>query len=391
MKKFFLLISAFSMLPFCSNAQNDVYYIPSKEVKEVHVKNLPQQQSNETYTATETAPLRRNNTDVDAYNRRSNAAEDVQSQESADISSQLDNNDDYSCSKLIIRFHSPAGVIVSSPYYWDICYGNTWDVYYDSWAFGLPSWAFWSYAYDPWYYNRWWYRSCWDYTWGWYDPWWGASYWGWHRPVYWGWNRPYYGGWGHPHHGPGHGWGHGFAPGFNHPAGGGRDFMAGTESIRRGSAGGYIRQGGSNIRSMASGNGAGRNGFTSNRGTLSKSFRIDGTNTRTNDAMRQGGGGFARNNGTYSRRDANGTLQQRYSGRNTRSRNESTQRSTPQVTQRSNSFPSTSRSNGGSVGSSSSRGGGFSSGGSSVSRGGGGGFSRGGGGGFSRGGGGGCR
>ena len=142
---------------------------------------------------------------------------------------------------------------------------------------------------------------------------------------------------------------------------------------------------------MASGNGAGRNGVTSNRGTLSKSFRIDGTNTRTNDAMRQGGCGFARNHGTYSRRDANGTLQQRYAGRNTRSNRESTQRSTPQVTQRSNSFPSTSRGNGGSVGSSSSRGGGFSSGGSSVSRGGGGGFSRGGGGGFSRGGGGGRR
>ena len=186
------VVTALCAMSLSAFAQNDVYFIPSKEVNEVRVNNQKVEskveQTNVTYTPVTS------NRDVDEYNRRGSIHSADEMADTVNLDSDVEGVDNYSCSKMIIRFHSPAGVVVSSPYYWDICYGNTWDVYFDAWAYALPSWSYWSYAYDPWYYHRWWYRSCWDYTWGWYDPWWGYSYWGWGRPVYWGWNRPYYGG-----------------------------------------------------------------------------------------------------------------------------------------------------------------------------------------------------
>ena len=402
MKKNLLFISVFCVLSTMAIAQNDVYFIPSKAVKEVTVKDNNSGfriADSDTQTDVNYNVASR---DVDEYNRRGSSlnAEDA---DSADLQSYVDEGDTYAYSKMIVRFHSPAGVMVSSPYYWDICYGNVWAVYYDGWAFGLPSWGYWSYAYDPWYYNHWWYRSCWDYTWGWYDPWWGASYWGWHHPAYWGWNRPYYGGWGFAHHAAPGGWGHGgYAPGFDRRpvAGGRRDFARNESRIVRGSAGGHVRNGGNNYRSM--GGGSGNSNYESTGRGLSKSFRVNGADVHSNNAtastgVRQRGGSVNRSvgntttnrnsNATYNRSRAdyqnqrNAVTNRSNVGSNTQSRSTTTNRSAYNTTtMQSRSYNNTS----------SSTSGGFSSGSAGRSGGGGtissGGAGRSGGGGVSRGG-----
>lgn len=373
MKKYLLFISAFCALPLLSVAQNDVYYIPSKKVNEVTVRDR-QVSANEDEDKVEPNYVVHHNNprDIDEYNRRGSYNSKSSDADSIDpnLQNQEEDDNDYASTKMIVRFHAPvASIIVSSPYYWDICYGNTWDTYYDDWAFGLPSWSFWSYAYDPWSYNRWWYRSCWDYTWGWYDPWWGSNYWGWGRPIYWGWDRPYYGGWGSYTHCDGWGGHGGFIPGFDHMAGGERQMMANTSSITRGSAGGFIRQGGSNYRSMYTNNQGGNQNYS----TLSKSFRMNGLDGRSNSSVIRSGGGFSRSNSNYYSRSNSS-----YQNQNSRSSNYNYTPSRTTTVQE-NSTPSSHSYSSGS--SSSGRSGGFSSGGGGGSRSGGGGFSRGGGGG----------
>lgn len=395
MKKYLLFISIFCALPLLSIAQNDVYYIPSKEVNEVTVMDQQQQETEDvSYSPRPTRSTR----NVDEYNRRKSSTTTEEDSyaytDDSDLQSNVEGESDYSATKQIVRFHAPvATIVVSSPYYWDICYADTWDGYNDYWAYGLPSWSYWSYAYDPWYYNRWWYRSCWDCTWGWYDPFWGASYWGWRSPAYWGWDRPYYGGWGHGCHGD---WGRypgSYAPGFGHVAGGGRQMMANTNSITRGSAGGFVRQGGSNYRSMNNGGNGQNDNVAGGRGTLTKSFRMTGLDGRSNStAERSGGSGFSRSGG-YTRRStsggysrSDGTVSNRtYSRSNQTTQSQSTNRSsntyTPQrsTTPQQQSTPSGNYSRGGGSSTPSRSSGGFSTGRSSG--GGGGGFSRGGGGG----------
>jgi len=370
MKKFLLFISAFCALPFLSVAQNDVYYIPSKSVNEVTVKDR-QISANEDKKEEPYYDEHHNisNRDIDDYNRRGSYDSKSSDVDSIDPEqqSQMEDDNDYASTKMIIRFHAPvSSIIVSSPYYWDVCYGNTWDTYNDDWAFDLPSWSYWTYAYDPWYYNRWWYRTCWDYTWGWYDPWWGSNYWGWGRPIYWGWDRPYYGRWGgYAHH---DGWGGhgGFVPGFEHMAGGGRQMMANTSSIKSGSAGGFIRQGGSNYRSMYTNN----QGANQSYSTLSKSFRMNGLDGRSNSTAIRSGGGLSRSNSNYYNRSNSNSNQNQNSNRS--SNYNYTPSRTSTVQENSTSTPSRSYNSGSS---SPGRSGGFPSGGSN--RGGGGGFSRG--------------
>ena len=385
-------------LPVVADAQNDIYYIPSKEVKEVTVdEDAPSTH----YQEDRTARYYQSNRDVDEYNRRGQSSgvtqdDTIQSETVDEVDS---NMDEYAYSKRIMRFHSPVvGVIVSSPYYWDICYADPWDTYYDGWAVALPSWSYWTYAYDPWYYNRWWYRTCWDYTWGWYDPWWGSFYWGWGHPAYWGWNRPYYGGW------AGH-WGgchfyDGWAPGFGHPAGGGRFAGNDVASVRTGSAGGFIRQGGFGRSNVTNGSSVTPSrSFIGGRG-LDKSFRTGGFGTGSvkNSTAASGristGGGFSRSNvrggtfsrgesfsrgnlPTYSRSGRSYTPNSSYQSSDSRTYNPQKETQTrsysPSTSSRSGGF-----SNGGSFGRS---GGSFSSGGGFSRGGGGGGFSRGGGGG----------
>ena len=413
MKRYLHIAILFCSVSLMAYAQSDVYYIPSKKVKSVTVKNNNSNtQSTEYYnndyplaeSDVTSSKYYQDNRDVDEYNRRGKGSpysEEGSEQVDSRNESSSDESDNYNYSKRIIRFYSPTGVIVSSPFYWDVCYSDVWDAYYDGWAYLLPSYSFWSYAYDPWHYNRWWYRSCWDFTWGWYDPWWGSSYWGWHRPLYWGWDRPCYGGWSHG------GYHHHFNPGWNpghRNLGGGRDFANNSGyQMGRASAGGRVMYGGTNNRSAVRDNSAG----IASRSSLSKSFRSGSFENKTrNNSSRNvgdsyrngysrpmmGGGGFSRSNRGSVSNSSSSTRQ--YGNNNSSSYNNRSNRptyksesTTPNYRNNSSSTPSRSYGNSGSS-QSGSRSGGFGSSSSRSGSVGGGGFSRsGGGGGFSRGGG----
>lgn len=297
------------------SVSDDVYYIPSKEVRQITNREGTVVASAPKATK---APHYESNRDVDDYNRRgkvdSESVAEYEADSSVVVESTFDDADEvsYPYTKRIIRFYSPhPGVIVSSPYYWDVCYSDVWDVYDDGWAVYVPSYTWWSYAYDPWYYNRWAWRTCWDFTWGWHDPWYSFSYWGWGRPIYWGWHRPYYG----PRPGGGRFWAGagwrrgGFDPGFGPH--GGRTFAG------RGMAGGRPGFGGRDygpgMRPMGP-NGGGRRlsgVFRSDRMPEAARSNSRGGNNggigTYNNGMR-GGGGVSRmgRNSGYNGRPNNG-------------------------------------------------------------------------------------
>ena len=398
MKVSLLILGMACFLPVAMSAQDDVYYIPSKEVRQITnsdgsvVASAPKKATKAAhYEATR---------DVDDYNRRSTVGSQSMDEYESDstplIESTFDEEEEvpYTYTKRIMRFYSPhPGVIVSSPYYWDICYSDAWDAYYDGWAVYVPSYSWWSYAYDPWYYNRWAWRTCWDYTWGWHDPWWSFSYWGWSRPIYWGWHRPYYG----PHHGPGRFWAGGgwrrggFDPGFGPH--GGRTFAGrGMVGSRPGFGG---RDNGPGMRPMGGRDGGRRLSGVFRSDRMSASARSNGrggvnNNMGTYTPRANGGGGVSRmgRNGGYVGRQGNTRRDDAPSyGRNNDNRRNPNYTPNSSRSEQRNSYPSdmgrgsNSRSSSPSYGS-----GGVPSGSPSVGRSGGG-MSRGGGG-VSRGGGG---
>lgn len=377
MKHLYLILSLAIILPAVVQAQDDVYYIPSKEVRQVKTESgrtvnmrTPVQEKALNYQETR---------DVDDYNRRGYAASDTTAyyDDVKTVESTFDDEDDdvvYPCTKLVMRFYGPRpGIIISSPYYWDICYGDVWDVYYDSWAWSCPSFVWWSYAYDPWHYNRWYYRTCWDFHWGWYDPWWSRSYWGWGRPIYWGWNRPVF----NPHHIGRPMWAHrgfdrGYAPGFGHR---GDRFYAGHGSRGYGFDGG--RRGWSDRGAFGS-RGYGHDAISSSRVDRGQSRdygRYEGRRTGRDVEYSRAG----RDQQT-SRREVNVQRQQRTDNtpRHDMTPARQSRSSSPTYTPSASPSRSTSPSYGGGGGMS--RGGGMSGGGMSRG-GGGGGMSRGGGGG----------
>ena len=405
MKTSVLFLGLAILLPMAANAQDDVYYIPSKDIRKVTT-------TDGTLVPTETtvykAQYYEETRDIDDYNRRGSVITDTADYESDEVTKTVeskfdDSSDDvaYPYTKLVMRFHSPhVGYIVSSPYYWDICYGDVWDVYYDGWAAYVPSYTYWSYTYDPWYYNRWHFRTCWDFTWGWYDPWYYRSYWGWGRPIYWGWSRPYYY---HHHHYSRPAWGRGYsryAPGFGHH--GGRAFAGRGMDRPRADFGGRIGGGRPGVATRSGGSRPLSGVFRSNRepasrasAQMSRGTRHTGPNSvmrSDNNISRNGGGGISRG----GRVAPGSSVRQRPSQVQSRSsRSTTTSPSRPSTVNRS---PSTTRSSvpssvGRSSGSSSSRPSGGFGGGGSIGRSSspshsGGGMSHGGGGGGSRGGGG---
>ena len=312
MKTSALFLGFALMLPMAAGAQDDVYYIPSKDIRKVTTTDgeiVPTQDT------ADKAKYYEENRDVDDYNRRGSAVastddSDYDEQPATSVESRFDDNSDsdvsYPCTKLVMRFHSPhVGYIVSSPYYWDVCYSDVWDVYYDGWAAYVPSYTYWSYAYDPWYYHRWHFRSCWDFTWGWYDPWYSRAYWGWGRPIYWGWNRPVF----HPRHIGRPMWGHrgfdrGYAPGFGHH--GGRTFAGRGFDRPRGDFGGRGASFGGRAGSGRPLSGvfrADRRPLAShNNGQMSRGSRHTGPNSvERAGVMSRGGGGVTR--GGFDRND----------------------------------------------------------------------------------------
>ena len=161
MKTSVLLLGLTFLLPATVGAQDDVYYIPSKDIRKVTTTDGTIVPTQDDY---DKAKYYEESRDVDDYNRRGSVIADTTEYYTEDeatktVESKFDDESNsevaYPYTKLVMRFHSPhPGFIVSSPYYWDNCYSDVWDVYYDGWAAYVPSYTYWSYAYDPWYYNR---------------------------------------------------------------------------------------------------------------------------------------------------------------------------------------------------------------------------------------------
>lgn len=210
MKKRMIIALLSATAPFLGFAQiDDMYYVPSKKTTSQNSGTSSSSSSSsssysyaladeDTYDDEEVNYAGSNVRDVDEYNRRSSWTGEYEDEYAADdsIYYEEDAESEYDCSKRILRFCTPTvGVAVSSPYYWDLCYGPDaiyWDVYDDGvYAYVFP--CSWSYVYwDPYYSLAW--------TWGWT---WGAAYWSWWGYPWFGW----YGGW-RPHHYYGwHGWG----------------------------------------------------------------------------------------------------------------------------------------------------------------------------------------
>lgn len=135
-----LLVTAFAM-SCVVRAQDDVYFIPSKEVRVV--RSVDGTVVDNVAAVSSDASGYQEVRDVDEYNRRRTPADTSVSGTVKDVDASVgDYNDevDYPCTKMVMRFYGPRpGIVVSSPYYWDICYGDVWGVYYDNWAWSTPA------------------------------------------------------------------------------------------------------------------------------------------------------------------------------------------------------------------------------------------------------------
>lgn len=219
------------MLPIGTYAQyDDMYFVPKKEEKKAESKEIQPvssgQEVRRTSTSTSVPVLSESENgftltreadygtssaderDVDEYNRRYMFYDGGSEEEEADtlydeaeeegewVNGFKGSDADYQYTKRILRFYTPTvGIPVSSPLYWDLCYGPNaiyWNVYDDGfYAYAFPS---------SW--NSLYYGPSFSWSWGW-RPWgWGFSWYsGWYSPWYDPWYGPWYGyGWYHHHH-----------------------------------------------------------------------------------------------------------------------------------------------------------------------------------------------
>lgn len=222
-----MLIS--SLLCLCSLvgwAQNDdMYFVPRKAKQEKKTTQRSKEYiSDESQYAEESGIVEYR--DVDEYNRRKRNTQYIVHvendtlyfEETPEEGNDVDDastsgewvNDfegteaDYVYAKRLLRFRSPSmGIPVSSPLYWDLCYGPNaiyWNVYDDGiYAYAFPS--YWNsfYYYDYPYYSYSCHYSHWRWRFGYTGPYFGGWY-GWHPYGYY----PYWGGIHHLHYPIGH-------------------------------------------------------------------------------------------------------------------------------------------------------------------------------------------
>lgn len=212
-----LVVLWLGLMPLSMSAQDDMYFIPKKktqsettEKKQVQEKTVcPEEEQSATgtilvkktpvytFTYVDEVPSTENERDVDEYNRRyrydnteidssySESEEDTLLGDDGEWVGGFDGSDeDYEYTKRLLVFQAPTvGVPVSSPLYWDLCYGPNsiyWNVYDDGfYAYLFPT------AWNPYYYSPW-------RTGFWWDFYYGYPYWGWGGGFYWGWHRPFY-------------------------------------------------------------------------------------------------------------------------------------------------------------------------------------------------------
>ncbi len=199
MKSRIFLAAVMLVIPFAGFSQvDDMYFVPKKKTAEQKAKQTTVVVE---YADNKEIPDRYpdehvdNHRDVDEYNRRFNyhRSESISNNADSVISEEvIPYEEDYVYSKRLLRFNTPTiGVAVSSPLYWDLCYGPN-SIYWDVYDYG-----YYAYAY-PSVWNNWYWGPHYSYSWGyWGHPWYGGWYDPWYRPH---WHGPH---WGYP--GPGHG------------------------------------------------------------------------------------------------------------------------------------------------------------------------------------------
>lgn len=289
-----LLIFILLLVPVSLLAQDDdLYFVPEKPSKKAEISKVSPEAGN-AKKSVEFVDYHSSSRNEDEYNRMYSYSNDTQSTGSTtteggyEEDGSYDSEDDYTYSRRILRFRSPrAGLIVSSPLYWDLVYDyGVYDYVYDSY-------------YDPFYWG-----FGWRYGWSW-GPW--NS---WYGPI-WGWSAPH-----HWHHwGCGPLWGHGFHGHHHHPAPY-KHYKRGTFTNRHGS-GERIRTGVNSRRtSSQSGN------LLASR---NRSFRIgDSTTPQERVRSSRGSGRTGNTEGTYtryqrSRSSASGTYKGQPQSRSQRS------------------------------------------------------------------------
>ncbi len=251
MKKLILLLLIAGAAPLQSMAQDDMYFVPSKQSKTTETRTVG------SYADSSPTYYRGSDRSVDEYNRQGQFRSYYES-----VGTDSLGND-------IIVLHTGDGVYPDSIYDgledyadegdWNVVDDfeytrrmEAWDDYYGPWGYG-----------NPYLYSNWWWRDWW---WGWYDPWYYGPYYG-----YYGWYYPwrYYYGWG--------GW---WYPGYYGSVGHHYYHGGNPRGLTGGRTWGYGR-------STASNGGFGRSGSTT-RGTgntyTSRSVRNRSFGNRTSSA-----------------------------------------------------------------------------------------------------------
>ena len=186
MKKQLILMLLLGALPISMMAQDDLYFVPSKESKMVDKKTSSYKDRPVYYVGS--------NRDIDEYNRRGRFRSSYQK-----IGTDSLGND-------IIEFMPGEGVYPDTTYVdtlWVSPQANDFITGEDEYTYSrrMSRWDGWYGWYDPFLYRHWGYMGYGYY--GWYDPWlYDAWYYGWYDP----WYSPWYYGYGWYGYGYGYGW-----------------------------------------------------------------------------------------------------------------------------------------------------------------------------------------
>ena len=187
-------------------AQDDVYFVPTKKALEAERQEMYGNSSYEQIAIPSDKAFEHSHwadgrsaggRNIDEYNRRGTARSKNDSLNTRGYREY--DTEDYTATARIVRFRSPRGCILASPYYYDYYDLGFYDPWFDDWAWGG---RFGAYPYLSFGWNRGWWGASWSFG-GWYSPWYynswyGPSYSYWYSPYYyggWGWNRwdaPFY-------------------------------------------------------------------------------------------------------------------------------------------------------------------------------------------------------
>ena len=201
MKRPFILLALVAAMPLTMNAQDDMYFVPTK-------KNV--EKSKKDYGMPKDTYYSGSNRSVDDYNRRHTECWENQLKDGSQVVA-IDSLGNEIATVNVKKGKSKRDSILNEDYkytrmmeMWDgyQCSNAYWRGYNDG---RFNRWYGWSSYYDPWYYSSWygpyslWYDP-WFYGYGgwyggWYDPWfYGYAGWygGWHPYYDWGWHGHYY-------------------------------------------------------------------------------------------------------------------------------------------------------------------------------------------------------